>query len=41
MSKKRCLENIEQDKKAVGVCIEDMKDRDKWRLGLGYLTPNN
>ncbi|KAL4132087.1 hypothetical protein QTP88_009302 [Uroleucon formosanum] len=30
--KKRWLENIENDVKAFGLCIEDVKDRDKWRF---------
>ncbi|KAL4135686.1 hypothetical protein QTP88_007282 [Uroleucon formosanum] len=30
--KKKWLENIEKDMRVVGVCIGDVKDRDKWRF---------
>ena len=37
--KKRWLENIEEDMRAVGVCIGDVKDRDRWRFRTRVADP--
>jgi hypothetical protein len=38
--KKRWLGTIENDMRAVGMCLVDVKSRDKWWLGQRWLTPN-
>jgi len=37
--KKRWLDTIENDLRTVGVCIGDVKNRDKWRFWTKVVNP--
>jgi hypothetical protein len=33
--KNRCLDTIKNDIRAIGVCVEDVENRDEWRFKTG------